>query len=103
MAISTRAAQFIKALTRIVWRVVGRRTSLRLVQCTKVNSGIPQPWCCKVYTLKQSATVARMGSNSHKMLVRASAVIPVELRQPDAGSLVLARSADPRGMEAHSR
>ena len=40
MASSTRAAQFIKALTRIVWRVGGRRTSLRLVQCTKVNSGI---------------------------------------------------------------
>ena len=28
MASSTGAAQFIKALTRIVWRVVGRRTSL---------------------------------------------------------------------------
>ena len=40
MASSTRAAQFMKALTRIVWRVVGRRTSLRLVQCTKANSGI---------------------------------------------------------------
>ena len=36
----------------------------------------------KVYTLKQSATVARM---------------PVELRQPGASSLVLACSADPRG------
>ena len=40
MASSTGAAQFMKALARITWRVVGRRTSLRLVQCTKVNSGI---------------------------------------------------------------
>ena len=69
MASSTRAAQFIKALTRIVWRVVGRRTSLRLVQCTKgefrnfLNIGV-----AKVYTLKQSATVARMCSDSYKML-----------------------------------
>ena len=40
IASSIRAAQFMKALTRIVWRVVGRSTSLRLVQFTKVNSGI---------------------------------------------------------------
>ena len=32
---SIRAAQFMKALTRIVWRAVGRSTSLRLVQFTK--------------------------------------------------------------------
>ena len=32
-----------------------------------------------------------------KCFVRASAVIPVERRQPGAGSLVLACSADPRG------
>ena len=51
----------------------------------------------KVHTLEQSATVARMRSNSHKCFVRASAVIPVELRQPGAGSLVLACSADPQG------
>ena len=40
MASSTKAAQFIKAKTRIVWRVAGRKTSLRLVQWTKVNSEI---------------------------------------------------------------
>ena len=87
IASSTRAAQFTKALTRIVWRVVGRRTSLRLVQCTKVNSGI-------------SSTLAPIAT---KCFVRASAVIPAELRQPGASSLVLACSVDPRGMEAHSR
>ena len=32
-----------------------------------------------------------------KRFVRASAVIPVELRQPGASSLVLACSVDPRG------
>ena len=69
MASSTRAAQFIKALTRIVWRVVGRRTSLRLVQCIKVNSrNFLHIGVAKVYTLEQSATVARVRSNSHKML-----------------------------------
>ena len=40
MASSGRAAQFMKALTLMVWRVIGRLTSLRLVQCTKVNSCI---------------------------------------------------------------
>ena len=68
IASSTGAAQFIKALTRIVWRVLGRRTSLRLVQCTKVNRNFLNIGVAKVYTLKQSATVARMCSNSHKML-----------------------------------
>ena len=66
MASSTRAAQFIKALTRIVWRVVGRRTSLRLQEGefrNFLNIGV-----AKVYTLKQSATIARMRSNSYKML-----------------------------------
>ena len=54
----------------------------------------------KVYTLEQSATVARMRSNSYKMLCESECV---ELRQPGASSLVLACSADPRGMESHSR
>ena len=40
MASSGRTAQFMKALTLMVWRVSGRLTSLRLVQCTKVNSCI---------------------------------------------------------------
>ena len=40
MASSGRAAQFIKALTLMVWSVGGRLTSLRLVQCTKVNSWV---------------------------------------------------------------
>ena len=39
IASSGSAAQFMKALTRMVWRVGGRQTSLRLVQCTKVNWG----------------------------------------------------------------
>ena len=98
IASSTRAAQFIKALTRIVWRVVGRRTSLRLVQCTKVNSGISS-----TLVLQRSALLSsRQPSHAcapiaTKCFVRASAVIPVELRQPGAGSLVLACSVDPRG------
>ena len=61
MVSSIWAAQFIKASTRIVWRVGGRRTSLRLVQCAKVNSwnffnvGVEE-----VNSLKQSATVTRV-------------------------------------------
>ena len=38
-----------------------------------------------------------------KYLVRASVVIPVELRQPGASSLVPVCSVDPWGMGAHSR
>ena len=68
MASSTGAAQFIKALTRIVWRVAGRRTSLRLVQWTKVNSGISSIVVSEVNTLKQSTTVTSVRSYSHKVL-----------------------------------
>ena len=104
MAISTRAAQFIKALTRIVWRVVGRRTSLRLVQCTKVNSGISSTLVLQRSTHLSSRQLSHACAPiATKCFARASAVIPVEPRQPGASSLVLARSADPRGMEAHSR
>ena len=67
IASSTRAAQFIKALTRIVWRVVGRRTSLRLVHKGEFRNFL-HIGVAKVYTLKQSATVARVRSNSYKML-----------------------------------
>ena len=83
MASSTRAAQFMKALTRIVWRVIGRRTSLRLVQCTKANSGISSTW-----VLQRSIFLSFQSSRqlSHacaprvtKCIGRASAVIPVEL------------------------
>ena len=69
MASSTGAAQFMKALTRIVWRVVGRRTFSEASAVHKgefrnfLNIGV-----AKVCTLKQSATVARMRSDSHKML-----------------------------------
>ena len=51
----------------------------------------------KVHTLKQSATVACMRSDSYKMLCESNAVIPVELRQPGVNSPVLACSADRRG------
>ena len=98
VAISTRAAQFIKALTRIVWRVVGRRTSLRLVQCTKVNSGISSTLVLQRSTHLSSRQLSHACAPiALKFFVRASAVIPVELRQPGASSLVLACSADPRG------
>ena len=57
-----------KALTRIVWRVVGRRTS----ETSAVHKGEFRNFLnigvAKVYSLKQSATVARMRSNGHKML-----------------------------------
>ena len=97
MASSARAAQFIKALTRIVWRVVGRRTSLRLVQCTKVNSGISSTLVLQRSTLLSSRQLSHACAPlATKCFVRASAVIPVELRQPGASSLVLACSADPR-------
>ena len=98
MASSTRAAQFIKALTRIVWRVVGRRTSLRLVQCTKVNSGISSTLVLQRSRLLSSRQLSHACAPiATKCFVSASAVIPVELRQPGASSLVLACSADPRG------
>ena len=100
IASSTRAAQFIKALTRIVWRVVGRRTSLRLVQCTKVNSGISSTLVLQRSTLLSSRQPSHACAPiATKCFVRASAVIPVELRQPGASSLVLTL----RGTEAHSR
>ena len=98
MASSTRAAQFIKALTRIVWRVVERRISLRLVQCTKVNSGISSTVVLQRSTLLSSRQLSHACAPiATKCFVRASAVIPVELRQPGASSLVLTCSADPRG------
>ena len=72
----TRAAQFIKALTGIVWRVVGRRTSLRPVQCTKVNSGISS-------TLVEKLRVATLhgrlptspGSLAHNRLSHSSGTV----------------------------
>ena len=69
MASSTRAAQFIKALTRIVWRVGGRRTSLKVGTVHKgefrnfFNVGVEE-----VNPLKQSAAVTRVRSNSCKIL-----------------------------------
>ena len=51
----------------------------------------------KVCTLKQSATVACMRSESYKCIGRASAVIPVELKQSGVFSLTLACSTDSRG------
>ena len=102
MASSTRAAQFMKALTRIVWRVVGRRTSLRLVQCTKANFGISSTLVLQGPHLS-SRQLHACAPIATKCFVRASAVIPVELRQPGVSSPVLACSADSRGMEAHLR
>ena len=90
--------------TRIAWRVGGRRTSLRLMQCTKVNSGISSTLVLQRSTLLSSRQLSHACAPiAVKCFVRASAVIPVELRQPGATSLVLACSVDPRGTEAHSR
>ena len=98
MASSTRAAQFMKALTQIVWRVVGRRTSLRLVQCTKANSGISSTLVLQRSTLLSSRQLSHACAPIvTKCIGRASAVIPVELRQPGVNSLILACSTDSRG------
>ena len=98
MASSTWAAQFMKALTRIAWRVVGRRTSLRLVQCTKANSGISSTLVLQRSTLLSSRQLSHACAPiATKCLGRASAMIPVELRQPGVNSLVLACSTDSRG------
>ena len=103
MASSTRAAQFMKALTRIVWSVIGRRTSLRLVQCTKANSGISSTWVLQRSLLLSSRQLSHAcAPRVTKCIGRASAVIPVELKQPGANSL-LACSSDSRGYEAHLR
>ena len=61
VASSGRAAQFMKALTLMVWRVIGRLTSLRLVQCTKVNSCLFDLCVGKVNFLEQVATVCSHG------------------------------------------
>ena len=96
---SIRAAQFIKTSIRIAWRAGGRRTSLRQVQSSKVNSGISSTFGVEeVDPLKQSATVTRV----LKSFVRASVVL-VELKQPGASSLVTSCSVGRRGMEAHTR
>ena len=98
MASSTRAAQFIKALTRIVWRVAGRRTSLRLVQWTKVNSGISSIMVLQRSTLLSSRQLSQACAPiAPKCFGRASVWMPVELRQPGASSLVLSGRVDPRG------
>ena len=100
MASSTRAAQFMKALTRIAWRVVGRRTSLRLVQCTKANSGISLTLVLQRSTLLSSRQLSHACAPiATKCIGRASAVIPVELRQPGVKLAVLTLG----GMEAHLR
>ena len=98
MASSTRAAQFMKALTRIVWRVIGRRTSLRLVQCIKANSGISSTWVLQrsIFSSSRQLSHAR-APRVTKCIGRASAVISVELRQPGVNSLTLACSTDSRG------
>ena len=98
MASSTRAAQFMKALTRIVWRVIGRRTSLRLVQCTKANSGISSTWVLQRSIFLSSRQLSHAcAPRVAKCFERASAVIPVELRQPAVNSLTLARRTVSRG------
>ena len=88
MASSGRAAQFMKALTLMVWRVIGRLTSLRLVQCTKVNSCISS-----ICVLERSTFLSRWQLSqacapmTAKPCVSVSVVIPVELRQPTASGL----------------
>ena len=54
MASSNRAAQFIKALTRMVCSVGGKLTSLRLVQCANVNS-----WISSTFVLERSTCLSR--------------------------------------------
>ena len=56
----------------------------------KVNSGVSSTLVLQRYTvLMQSATVTQASaSTAAKYFVRASVVIPVELRQPGASSLV---------------
>ena len=89
MASSGRAAQFIKALTLMVWRV-GGLTSLRLVQCTKANS-----WISSIFVLERSTFFSKWqmsqacAPNTEKSCVSVSVVIPVELRQPCASSLAV--------------
>ena len=98
MASSTRAAQFMKALTRIVWRVGGSRTSLRPVQCTKVNSGISSTLVLQRSALLSSRQLSHAcAPMAVKYFGRASVVIPVALRQPGASSLVPACSVDHSG------
>ena len=90
MASSGRTAQFMKALTLVVWRVSGRLTSLRLVQCTKVNSCISS-----ICVLERSTFLSRWQLSqacapmTAKPCVSVSVVIPVELRQPRAKSLAV--------------
>ena len=82
MASSTRAAQLIKALTRIVWRVVGRKTS-------------------SIMVLQRSTLLAVDNCHKRALLWLQSALgeqsvwMPVELRQPGAGSLVLSCRVNP--------
>ena len=59
--------QFMKALTRIVWRVVGRRTSLRLVQCTKANSGISSTWALQRSIFSSSRQLDSLRGSSDKI------------------------------------
>ena len=88
MATSGRAAQFMKALTRMVRRVGGRLISMRLVQCTNVNSGISS-----ICVLERSTCLSRQQLSqacapiTAKLCVSVSVVIPVELRQPSDRSL----------------
>ena len=96
MASSTRAAQFIKALTRIVWRVVGRKTSRRLVQWAKVNSGISSIMVLRRSTLLSSRQLSQAcAPMATKCFGRTSVWMPVELRQPGASSLVLSCWVNP--------
>ena len=83
-----------KALTLMVWRVSGRLTSLRLVQCTKVNSCISS-----ICVLERSTFLSRWQLSqacapmTAKPCVSVSVVIPVELRQPRAKSLAVVLAA----------
>ena len=64
----------------------------------KVNSGISSTLVLQRSTLLSSRQLSHACAPiAVKCFVRASAVIPVELRQPGASSLVLPCSVDPRG------
>ena len=80
------AAQFIKALTRMVCNAYGSLTSQRLVQCTKVNS-----WIFSMFVFDRSTCFSNLqlsracAPSTWKSRVSSSVVIPVELRHPCGG------------------
>ena len=80
------AAQFIKAL--IVCTECGSLTSLRLAQCTKLNSWISSMLEFEISTCLSSLQLSQAcAPSTWKSRVNSSVVIPVELRHPGGNSL----------------